>query len=137
MTATLLRCILCLQDVSQINVGTIWSIRETVFLPLHQPSHPTNNPQQFVGIIAVNFPVLTPFFSKAKKAVSSAKTSKDSSSANALPVHLRLSHVDRKGKKRTVHEITGLDTEMNESEEYIVQGAASQGTVDSERGVVV
>jgi len=33
MTATLLRCILCLQDVSQINVGTIWSIRETVSLP--------------------------------------------------------------------------------------------------------
>lgn len=32
MTATLLRCILCLQDVSQINVGTIWSIRETVSL---------------------------------------------------------------------------------------------------------
>jgi hypothetical protein len=33
MTATLLRCILCLQDVSQINVGTIWSIRETVLRP--------------------------------------------------------------------------------------------------------
>lgn len=30
MIATLLRCIICLQDVSQINVGTIWSIRETV-----------------------------------------------------------------------------------------------------------
>jgi hypothetical protein len=38
MTATLLRCILCLQDVSQINVGTIWSIRETVrFLRLRLP----------------------------------------------------------------------------------------------------
>jgi len=113
MIATLLRCILCLQDVSQINVGTIWSIRET-----------------FVGIIAVNFPVLKPFFTKAKNAVSSAKSSKDSSSTNAIPVHLRLSHVDRKGKKRTVHEITGLDTEMNESEERIVRGA------DSERGEV-
>ncbi|RMZ73474.1 integral membrane PTH11 [Pyrenophora seminiperda CCB06] len=101
MTATLLRCILCLQDVSQINVGTIWSIRET-----------------FVGIIAVNVPILKPFFSKAKNAVSSTKASKDSSSAdaNALPFHLRLSHVDRKGKKRTVHDITGLDTEMTEGD---------------------
>lgn len=118
MTATLLRCILCLQDVSQINVGTIWSIRET-----------------FVGIIAVNFPVLKPFFNKAKNALSSAKASKDSSSNNALPIHLRLSHVDRKGKKRTVHEITGMDTEMNESEEYIVRGAASEGRTESERNV--
>ena len=131
MIATLLRCILCLQDVSQINVGTIWSIRETVLPPtLSPPSHTTNNSQQFVGIIAVNFPVLKPFFTKAKNAVSSAKSSKDSSSTNAIPVHLRLSHVDRKGKKRTVHEITGLDTEMNESEERIVRGA------DSERGEV-
>ncbi|KAL7774214.1 hypothetical protein CFE70_005126 [Pyrenophora teres f. teres 0-1] len=118
MTATLLRCILCLQDVSQINVGTIWSIRET-----------------FVGIIAVNFPVLKPFFSKAKNAVSSAKASKDSSSNNAVPIHLRLLHVDRKGKKRTVHEITGMDTEMNESEEYIVRGAASEGRTESETNV--
>lgn len=30
MVATLLRCILCLKDVDSINVGTIWSIRETV-----------------------------------------------------------------------------------------------------------
>ncbi|KAI8255384.1 hypothetical protein K4K58_012228 [Colletotrichum sp. SAR11_239] len=27
--ATLLRCILCLQDAQSINLGTIWSIRET------------------------------------------------------------------------------------------------------------
>lgn len=32
MVATLLRCILVLQDASQINVSTIWSIRETVSL---------------------------------------------------------------------------------------------------------
>lgn len=30
MVATLLRCILCLQQADNINVGTIWSIRETV-----------------------------------------------------------------------------------------------------------
>ena len=30
MVATLLRCIICLGDAEEINVGTIWSIRETV-----------------------------------------------------------------------------------------------------------
>lgn len=30
MIATLLRCILCLQSADNINLGTIWSIRETV-----------------------------------------------------------------------------------------------------------
>jgi hypothetical protein len=30
MVATLLRCILCLRQADDINIGTIWSIRETV-----------------------------------------------------------------------------------------------------------
>lgn len=34
--ATLLRCILCLQDAQSINLGTIWSIRETVSMA-HAP----------------------------------------------------------------------------------------------------
>lgn len=108
VAATILRCTLCLQDVSQINVGTIWSIRET-----------------FVGIIAVNFPVLKPFFSKAKNAVSSAKSSKEyASNPNyGLRNSLRLSHVDRAGKKRTVHAITEYD---NESEEGIVNQGSDQ-----------
>ena len=114
MVATLLRCILCLQDVSQINVGTIWSIRET-----------------FVGVIAVNIPVLAPFFKRASNIVSSGrntsgKNTRSQSNSNALPDSMRLSHVDRKGKKRTVHAITDVD---NESEEHIV------GVKDEERDV--
>ncbi|KAH6859293.1 hypothetical protein B0T12DRAFT_453888 [Alternaria alternata] len=115
MTATLLRCILCLQDVSQINVGTIWSIRET-----------------FVGIIAVNAPILKPFFTQAKKAVSSGKPSHNSS-GNGLPDSLRLSHVERKGKKRTVHDITNMDTMMNESEEHIISPAVIEGRMPDGR----
>ncbi|KAF2641503.1 hypothetical protein P280DRAFT_450838 [Massarina eburnea CBS 473.64] len=106
MTATLLRVIICLGDVSQINVGTIWSIRET-----------------FVGIIAVNFPVLKPLLSKATSKLSTAaKGSSAHTGSQALPDSLRLSHVDRFGKKRTVHEITAADITAadNSSEEGIV-----------------
>ncbi|CAI6338866.1 unnamed protein product [Periconia digitata] len=102
MIATILRCVICLQDVSQINVGTIWSIRET-----------------FVGIIAVNLPVLKPFLSAATSKISSAAklSSQRSESANMMPDSMRLSHVNRHGKKRTVHEITAAD---NSSEERIM-----------------
>ncbi|KAF2647998.1 hypothetical protein K491DRAFT_264890 [Lophiostoma macrostomum CBS 122681] len=119
MVATLLRCVLCLQDVSQINVGTIWSIRET-----------------FVGIIAVNFPVLLPFLRRATHIISSArntsgKNTHSNSGSGALPDSMRLSHVDRKGKKRTVHAITDVD---NESEEQIVgtKDDGGESTVENE-----
>lgn len=87
--------------------------------------------KQFVGIIAVNFPILKPFFTRAKKAVSYAKPS-HASSGNALPSNLRLSHIDRKGKKRTVHDITGIATTIHESQEDIVDKAASEGGAESE-----
>ncbi|KAG9252517.1 uncharacterized protein F5Z01DRAFT_675996 [Emericellopsis atlantica] len=54
VVATLLRCILCLRQADDINVGTIWSIRET-----------------FVAIIAVNLPVLGPWITKTVSAVRS------------------------------------------------------------------
>ncbi|PVI03300.1 hypothetical protein DM02DRAFT_612376 [Periconia macrospinosa] len=102
MIATILRCVICLQDVSQINVGTIWSIRET-----------------FVGIIAVNLPVLKPMLSAATNKLSSAaKLSSDQSHSAGMRDSMRLSHVDRYGKKRTVHDITAAD---NSSEERIMQ----------------
>jgi hypothetical protein len=76
---------------------------------------------QFVGVCAVNLPVLVPFFKRATHLVSlsSRKSTKNTnnSNSNALPDSMRLSHVDRKGKKRTVHAITDVD---NESEERIV-----------------
>lgn len=125
MIATLLRCILCLQDVSQINVGTIWSIRETVcVLMSRNKSERIPDPVQFVGIIAVNLPVLKPFFGKAKHAISSAKSSKkqSSSSGNVLPDSHRLSHIDRFGKKRTVHALSNM---TGASEEHMVGGFSS------------
>ena len=117
--ATLLRCILCLQDVSQINVGTIWSIRET-----------------FVGIIAVNLPVLKPFIQRAGKVVSSVKHTHDTTGSGGVRDSIRLSYVKRSGKKRTVHAITDAD---NESEERIVidqeLGERASGTFREQRAI--
>jgi hypothetical protein len=89
--------------------------------------------QRFVGIIAVNFPVLLPFFRRATNLVSSAASGKNThgnSGSGALPDNMRLSHVDRKGKKRTVHAITDVD---NESEEQIVGSGGNNGEGRSTR----
>ncbi|KAL4924956.1 uncharacterized protein BDV17DRAFT_294905 [Aspergillus undulatus] len=56
MAATLLRCILSIQDISSINNSTIWAIRET-----------------FVAIIAVNAPCIKPLFSSSIWLKSSSK----------------------------------------------------------------
>ncbi|KAL4885798.1 hypothetical protein BJY04DRAFT_179217 [Aspergillus karnatakaensis] len=56
MAATLLRCILSLQDINSINNSTIWAIRET-----------------FVAIIAVNAPCIKPLFSTSTWIRSSSK----------------------------------------------------------------
>ncbi|KAL4789398.1 hypothetical protein BDV19DRAFT_374187 [Aspergillus venezuelensis] len=56
MAATLLRCILSIQDISSINNSTIWAIRET-----------------FVAIIAVNAPCIKPLFSSSIWLRSSSK----------------------------------------------------------------
>lgn len=62
MAATLLRCILSLQDIKQIDTSTIWAIRET-----------------FVAIIAVNAPCIKPLFSSATWIGSTRETSKNQS----------------------------------------------------------
>ncbi|RDW68980.1 uncharacterized protein DSM5745_08740 [Aspergillus mulundensis] len=56
MAATLLRCILSLQDINSINNSTVWAIRET-----------------FVAIIAVNAPCIKPLFSTSVWLRSSSK----------------------------------------------------------------
>ncbi|KAF2745776.1 hypothetical protein M011DRAFT_405699 [Sporormia fimetaria CBS 119925] len=111
--ATLLRCILCLQDVNQINVGTIWSIRET-----------------FVGIIAVNLPVLKPFLTRATRRITSIKDSKTKPRESDDPVGdvLRFSKVQRRGKKRSVHALTEND---DSSQEHIV-GNRTQSSATAE-----
>jgi hypothetical protein len=125
MVATLLRCILCLQDVSQINVGTIWSIRETV---RHVPSiliissRLTIYPQ-FVGILAVNLPVIKPF---ATHLIRRTTKSSEDTYSNLTPAKYRLSHVTRQGKKRTLHAITNVE---NGSEERIVKEGTHRSSV--------
>ncbi|KAL3478165.1 hypothetical protein BJX99DRAFT_256716 [Aspergillus californicus] len=56
MAATLLRCILSLQNIDNINNSTIWAIRET-----------------FVAIIAINAPCIKPLFSSTVWLRSSSK----------------------------------------------------------------
>ncbi|WYZ46646.1 hypothetical protein EsH8_IX_000871 [Colletotrichum jinshuiense] len=85
--ATLLRCILCLQDAESINLGTIWSIRET-----------------FVGILAVNAPVLGPWIAKNASAVRS-RTSKNRSKTGGQE---SANHIVTIGAKDSTHRLDRL-----------------------------
>ncbi|KAL2370266.1 hypothetical protein RJZ57_005307 [Blastomyces gilchristii] len=99
--ATLLRCIICLQDVASINLGTIWSIRET-----------------FVAIIAVNVPVLKPLFTKT---VRLATTSTGRSAKTTTTGTHELTRIQRKEKQNRIRIEMGLTTMDDNSEERIVQ----------------
>ncbi|QPH05531.1 hypothetical protein C2857_003381 [Epichloe festucae Fl1] len=57
IVATLLRCILSLRDIHTVNLTTIWSARET-----------------FIGIIAVNVPILGPFIARTVSRLSGLKS---------------------------------------------------------------
>ncbi|KAI3554340.1 hypothetical protein CABS03_07003 [Colletotrichum abscissum] len=109
--ATLLRCILCLQDAKSINLGTIWSIRET-----------------FVAILAVNAPVLGPWIAKNASAVRS-RTSKNRSKTGGQE---SANHIVTIGAKSSSHRLDKLTkdgrsanmgwTEIdNDSEERIMK----------------
>ncbi|PGH08929.1 hypothetical protein GX51_00986 [Blastomyces parvus] len=98
--ATLLRCIICLQDVASINLGTIWSIRET-----------------FVAIIAVNFPVLKPLFTKTFRL---ATTGSSRGKTTTSGTH-ELTRIERKEKQNRIRIEMGLTTMEDNSEERIVQ----------------
>ncbi|KAK1469737.1 hypothetical protein CMEL01_01504 [Colletotrichum melonis] len=136
--ATLLRCILCLQDAKSINLGTIWSIRETVrptFLnPIYRaPSPPFSlsdpaNSDSFVAILAVNAPVLGPWIAKNASAVRS-RTSKNRSKTGGQE---SANHIVTIGAKSSNHRLDKLTkdgrsanmgwTEIdNDSEERIMK----------------
>jgi hypothetical protein len=53
-------------------------------------------------------------------------------SGHHLPDSLRLSHVERKGKRRTVHEIDNIDMIINGSEEHLVSQETNGGRPRSE-----
>lgn len=127
MVATLLRCVLCLRQADDINVGTIWSIRETVRrrLGFHNSwrTSQLTHFSQFVAIIAVNLPVLGPWITKTANAVRSKGSQGYESGTNPNKSdHLvtigkqsnRLERLNKDGRGWT-----NIDTE---SEERIVPG---------------
>ncbi|PGH13413.1 hypothetical protein AJ79_03692 [Helicocarpus griseus UAMH5409] len=101
--ATLLRCIICLNDVASINLGTIWSIRET-----------------FVAIIAVNIPVLKPFFTKTFRFATTGSSSKDNTKTSTASGSHQLTRIERREKQNRIRIAMGLTTMDNSSEERIV-----------------
>ncbi|KAK1977642.1 hypothetical protein LZ30DRAFT_664662 [Colletotrichum cereale] len=121
--ATLLRCILCLQDAQSINLGTIWSIRET-----------------FVGILAVNAPVLGPWIAKNASVVRS-RTSKNRSKTSGQESNDH--HFVTIGAKESNHRLarlakdgrTGLGwtTIDNDSEELIMETQSNDAAVSAKR----
>lgn len=134
MVATLLRCILCLQQADDINVGTIWSIRETV-----SPHFPQSfiscsyadifSLQQFVAIIAVNIPVLGPWIAKSAKVISkgSQGNGESAKSDNLVTIGQQSNRLDRLTKDGRGW--TNLDAD---SEERIVSSTATS-TNDARR----
>ncbi|KAF6816449.1 hypothetical protein CMUS01_12266 [Colletotrichum musicola] len=121
--ATLLRCILCLQDAESINLGTIWSIRET-----------------FVGILAVNAPVLGPWIAKNASAVRSrtsknrSKTGGQESASHIVTIGAKESthRLERLGKDGRARKGTGWTEIDNDSEERIMK-TQNDITVSSKR----
>ncbi|KAK5993742.1 hypothetical protein PT974_07179 [Cladobotryum mycophilum] len=109
--ATLLRCILCLRDVSSINLGTIWSIRET-----------------FVGIIAVNAPILGPWVTKQASVVSS-RASKSRSGTGSKPdivtIGQQSNRLERLAKNGRAFK-TGWTTIDDGSEENVAQNGGTR-----------
>ncbi|KAL2381347.1 hypothetical protein RJZ90_003984 [Blastomyces dermatitidis] len=95
------RLIHILVDVASINLGTIWSIRET-----------------FVAIIAVNVPVLKPLFTKT---VRLATTSTGRSAKTTTTGTHELTRIQRKEKQNRIRIEMGLTTMDDNSEERIVQ----------------
>ncbi|KAH6654655.1 hypothetical protein BKA67DRAFT_286363 [Truncatella angustata] len=139
MVATLLRCVLSLQNVEAINTCTIWAIRET-----------------FVAIIAVNAAAIKPLFS-SKRWIKS--TSKDGTGSNT-PGYKGSNTYALSGKSKTSNirsalpfHTTKVGTQiLSSSEEDIVSGKTTysqtsgtssinmddgRGRRESEGGIVV
>lgn len=66
IVASLLRCVLSIRNAAEVDVSTIWAIRET-----------------FVGIISVNAPILGPWIVRKFSSVAKSVTSKNRSTADA------------------------------------------------------
>ncbi|ETS77326.1 hypothetical protein PFICI_11200 [Pestalotiopsis fici W106-1] len=115
MIATLLRCVLSLQNVELINLCTIWAIRET-----------------FVAIIAVNAAPIKPLFSSAKWLKSTSKGGTDSHTPyNKRSNVYALSGKSKGSQLRNVlpfHNNPAGTQVLSSSEENIMRAAAGGGS---------
>ncbi|KAI9370411.1 hypothetical protein BJX61DRAFT_535664 [Aspergillus egyptiacus] len=105
MVATLLRCILSLQSIDNINNSTIWAIRET-----------------FVAIIAVNAPCIKPLFSSS---VWFRSSNKDTSSGLEAYGKTNTTSFPMSGLGRSKHvQLESTVVSMRrDSEELILKGS--------------
>ncbi|KAL7934014.1 hypothetical protein V8C35DRAFT_280328 [Trichoderma chlorosporum] len=120
--ATLLRCILCLKDATSLNLGPIWSVRET-----------------FVAIIAVNAPIIGPWMTKkASAAAAHGSRSNQSAGTGSRPEHVarqqsvRLERLGKEGRAQKV----GWTTIDDGSEEHIVDLDTNAASWDTANGHV-
>ncbi|KAK2040454.1 hypothetical protein LZ31DRAFT_529685 [Colletotrichum somersetense] len=118
--ATLLRCVLCLRDVKSINLGTIWSIRET-----------------FVGILAVNAPVLGPWITKNASSVRSRTSKNRSKTSGQGSASRRIATI---GAKESTHRLESLAkdgrrgwTEISSDSEERIVGTQNVAAVSAKR----
>ncbi|KAI0144728.1 hypothetical protein BJ166DRAFT_77072 [Pestalotiopsis sp. NC0098] len=113
MIATLLRCVLSLQNVELINLCTIWAIRET-----------------FVAIIAVNAAPIKPLFSSARWLKSTSKGGTDSHTPYAKRSNTYAMSGRSKSKGSQLRSVLPFHTNpagtqiLSSSEEDIVKGGA-------------
>ncbi|KAG5932124.1 hypothetical protein E4U59_007719 [Claviceps monticola] len=118
VAASLLRCVLSIKKSSDVDVSTIWAIRET-----------------FVGVISVNAPILGPWIIRkctfiAQTAVSKQQSSND---ANSKQKGLSVVTIGRKGYRLDRLKRDGKRpnppgwTTINDSEESIMENVTHAG----------
>ncbi|KAK2591330.1 hypothetical protein QQS21_010983 [Conoideocrella luteorostrata] len=111
IVASLLRCILSIRDSTEVDISTIWAIRET-----------------FVGIISVNAPILGPWIIRKCTFIAQSVTSKDRSATDGgnktkglsiITIGRRSYRMDRLKRDDKRQHPPGWTT-INDSEEYIM-----------------
>ncbi|KHN94415.1 uncharacterized protein MAM_07731 [Metarhizium album ARSEF 1941] len=105
IVASLLRCVLSLQNASKVDVSTIWAIRET-----------------FVGIISVNAPILGPWIIRKGTVIVHSVSSRDRSGSDLGPKALSVVTIGRAHRPHCHGGKYGPTdwTAMSASEEYMV-----------------
>ncbi|KAG5953580.1 hypothetical protein E4U53_004679 [Claviceps sorghi] len=110
IAASLLRCVLSIQKSTDVDVSTIWAIRET-----------------FVGIISVNAPILGPWLIRKCSFIAQTVVSKQSSSdVNSKPKGISVVTIGRKSYRLDRLKRDGKRpdppgwTTINDSEENII-----------------